>query len=83
MDKDSLDAGDIRNLEDSKDGIPEEARPDSRVLVGAVDGQSSEDHHGDGVGHIALYWLGCFVANDGAGCQAVVAHHRIAFTDNI
>ena len=69
------DAGNIRGLEGTSDGIGKKVAPQALLLPIEVYGQATKNHDGNRVRHITADPAGGMPALHGPGCQRVIRNH--------
>src|SRR5262249_51167507 len=83
VDKQGPDACDLRHLDGANDGVPQKSRPYSLSLERFVHSEAAQDHHRNGVRHVALDAAWRPGVRRGANGEAVITSYFLASADDI
>jgi hypothetical protein len=83
VDQDGAESGNLGGLQGTQYGVAQQSGPDFFALKILVDGEASDDHDGNGIGHISPDAAWCFGMGYGANRQGVVADNVLPGADDI
>ncbi len=73
MNQDGSNTDNIRGLQDSQDGVPQQRTPEPLALIILIDRESAQNNHRHRIRRIASYATRRRFPRHRAGCQAVVS----------